>query len=158
MSSISRQELFANFELLGRQMGTATVLFHEAVGEAVGLSPIELRAIELIERLGPLTAGELASQTSLTTGAITNLLDRLESRRLIKRLADPTDRRKVIIQVQHNKTLNKINSLYDSLCQAWQRLYTSYSLAELERFSDFMERAITMMQEETGKVTKNTRS
>jgi DNA-binding MarR family transcriptional regulator len=52
-------------------------------------------------RSGPpheLTAGELVRQTMVTTGAITNRIDRLEQRGLVAR-AGTADRRKVIVRL-----------------------------------------------------------
>jgi len=45
-----------------------------------------------------LTAGELVRQTMVTTGAITNRIDRLEQRGLVER-ASADDRRKVIVRL-----------------------------------------------------------
>lgn len=45
-----------------------------------------------------LTAGELVRQTMVTTGAITNRIDRLEARGLVER-AGAADRRKVIVRL-----------------------------------------------------------
>jgi DNA-binding MarR family transcriptional regulator len=45
-----------------------------------------------------LTAGELVRQTMVTTGAITNRIDRLEQRGLVER-ASASDRRKVIVRL-----------------------------------------------------------
>ena len=45
-----------------------------------------------------LTAGELVRQTMVTTGAITNRIDRLEQRGLVER-AGAQDRRKVIVRL-----------------------------------------------------------
>jgi DNA-binding MarR family transcriptional regulator len=45
-----------------------------------------------------LTAGDLVRQTMVTTGAITNRIDRLEARGLVER-ASATDRRKVIVRL-----------------------------------------------------------
>jgi DNA-binding MarR family transcriptional regulator len=44
-----------------------------------------------------LTAGALVRQTMVTTGAITNRIDRLEERGLVERDRTSTDRRKVIV-------------------------------------------------------------
>jgi DNA-binding MarR family transcriptional regulator len=45
-----------------------------------------------------LTAGELVRQTMVTTGAITNRIDRLEARGFVERASAP-DRRKVIVRL-----------------------------------------------------------
>jgi DNA-binding MarR family transcriptional regulator len=52
-------------------------------------------------RVGPpheLTAGALVRQTMVTTGAITNRIDRLEGRGLVER-ASTSDRRKVLVRL-----------------------------------------------------------
>jgi DNA-binding MarR family transcriptional regulator len=54
-----------------------------------------------LRRGGPpyqLTAGELLQQSMVTTGAITNRIDRLEQRGLVQRVAGE-DRRKVIVRL-----------------------------------------------------------
>lgn len=43
--------------------------------------------------------GKLAKWSNLTTGAMTNRLDRLESEGLVRRLPDPADRRGVIVEL-----------------------------------------------------------
>jgi DNA-binding MarR family transcriptional regulator len=48
-----------------------------------------------------LSAGELTRQTMVTTGAITNRIDRLENRELVVRVSS-TDRRKVIVRLTSN--------------------------------------------------------
>lgn len=46
-----------------------------------------------------LTAGELVRQTMVTTGAMTNRIDRLEASGYVKRIADPNDRRVVLVRL-----------------------------------------------------------
>jgi DNA-binding MarR family transcriptional regulator len=46
-----------------------------------------------------LTAGELVRRTMVTTGAITNRVDRLAERGLVERIGTPDDRRKVIVRL-----------------------------------------------------------
>ena len=46
-----------------------------------------------------LTAGELVKQTMVTTGALTNRIDRLQERHLVERMPSPTDRRSVIVRL-----------------------------------------------------------
>ncbi len=47
---------------------------------------------------GSLTAGELATEVSLSQGTVTDILNRLEQRGLITRLRDTQDRRRVRVQ------------------------------------------------------------
>ena len=46
-----------------------------------------------------LTATELAAAGRLTSGAMTNRIDRLENEELVRRVADPQDRRRVLVQL-----------------------------------------------------------
>jgi DNA-binding MarR family transcriptional regulator len=46
-----------------------------------------------------LAAGELVDQTMVTTGAMTNRIDRLEERGLVERDTSPNDRRKVVVRL-----------------------------------------------------------
>ena len=46
----------------------------------------------------PLSPSDLASTLMIATGAMTNVLDRLEERGLVGRARNPTDRRSVIVQ------------------------------------------------------------
>ena len=48
-----------------------------AVAERVGLSQADMLAMDVISTAGPVTAGQLARELHLTTGAITGLIDRL---------------------------------------------------------------------------------
>jgi DNA-binding MarR family transcriptional regulator len=46
----------------------------------------------------PRSPGDLASTLMVTTGAMTNVLDRLEQAALIRRVRNPSDRRSVIVE------------------------------------------------------------
>ena len=58
--------------LLGRDFIAAVVVFHELVGRALGLSATDRKCLDLLSR-GPVTAGEIAAFTGLTTGAVTGI-------------------------------------------------------------------------------------
>ncbi|MGH2460296.1 MAG: MarR family winged helix-turn-helix transcriptional regulator, partial [Chloroflexota bacterium] len=86
MSSNPRNE---TGNLLGRELSTAVVLFHEAIAERLGMSATEWKCLDVLGRAGPITARELAEQTGLTTGAITGLVDRLERAGYVRRVPNP---------------------------------------------------------------------
>ncbi|WP_276482696.1 MarR family winged helix-turn-helix transcriptional regulator [Paraflavitalea pollutisoli] len=82
---------------VSRQFANTTTLLHETIARQAGLSPTDLKYLELIIQKGQMTAGELAHLTGLTTGAITGLIDRLQKKKLVKRQYAKDDRRKVFI-------------------------------------------------------------
>jgi DNA-binding MarR family transcriptional regulator len=67
-----------------------------------GLTFEEWDVLGSLRRAGPpfrRSAGELAKRSELSSGAMTNRLDRLEKTGLVKRLADPDDRRGVLVEL-----------------------------------------------------------
>lgn len=57
-----------------REHSDATVLFHATIAGLLGLSPTDYRVMGLVERLGPLSAGEIARHSGLATASVTNLI------------------------------------------------------------------------------------
>ena len=67
-----------------------------------GMSYEEWEVLGALRRAGPpfrRSAGELAQISDLSSGAMTNRLDRLETAGLVKRLPDPNDRRGVLVEL-----------------------------------------------------------
>ena len=96
---VTDEELF-RFAELGRQGSTFTVLRHARIAERMGLSGTDHKTFDLvIQSGGPLTAGRIAELTGLSTGAVTGVIDRLEKVDLVRRVRDPEDRRKVLVEV-----------------------------------------------------------
>ena len=81
---------------LGELRRTADRL-DEAVAAQHGLNRTDLRCIGILYRRGRVTAGELAEESGLTPGAITTVLDRMERNGYANRVADPSDRRRVLV-------------------------------------------------------------
>jgi len=66
-----------------------------------GLEPWEFDVLAALRRVGPpyqLTAGALLTATLVTSGTMTNRIDRLEAAALVRRLGDPADGR--VVQVR----------------------------------------------------------
>jgi len=67
-----------------------------------GLDSAEHKALSTLAQAGPpyrSTPGKLARRMDLSSGAMTNRLDRLEQAGLIRRLPDPDDRRGVVVEL-----------------------------------------------------------
>ncbi len=77
---------------VGKDFASAILMFHTALAERLGLNATDHKALDLIARHGPLTAGRLAETTGLTTGAVTGIVDRLERAGFAVRERDTVDR------------------------------------------------------------------
>jgi DNA-binding MarR family transcriptional regulator len=76
----------------------AGVVLHSGeVARRVGLGPSDSQFLGLLGMEGPLTPGQLAAMTGLTTGTVTGVLDRLERGGFVRRERDAVDRRKVLV-------------------------------------------------------------
>jgi DNA-binding MarR family transcriptional regulator len=67
-----------------------------------GLEIWEFDVLAALRRSGPpyeLSPGQLVSQTLVTSGTMTNRIDRLEARRLVARHPDPNDGRGVLVRL-----------------------------------------------------------
>ena len=136
---------------LGRELSAGTIMFHSAIAEKMGLSITEHKALDLLSRQGPLTAGQLAEVTGLTTGAITGMVDRLEKAGFVRRIPDPTDRRKIRVEAVLEK-YEAMAGLFASFGQAMNALLESYNDRELAIIHDFMMRLPEVMDKETKKL------
>ncbi|MDG4767874.1 MarR family transcriptional regulator [Solwaraspora sp. WMMD406] len=70
-----------------------------AIGERLGLHATDLACLAVLSSTPRPTAGDLAGQLGLTTGAVTRMVDRLAERGYVRRSADLTDRRRVLIEL-----------------------------------------------------------
>jgi len=146
-----REELIEEFMREISRNSTWTVMFHGAVAAKLGLNPTDLKCGGVLRETGPITAGELANLTGLTTGAITGVVDRLERTGFVQRTSDPNDRRRVIIEPLEEAGQNEeAMRLFGPLAEATvSKLLTHYSGEEMEIILDFVRRSGAMMKEQT---------
>ena len=72
---------------------------HDAtISAAKGIGRSDWACLKLLVQTGVQSPGALQRALGLTSGSVTALLDRLERRSLITRLADPSDRRALRIE------------------------------------------------------------
>src|SRR5688500_16167488 len=82
------------FSLLGAAEAVQTRI--ESSLSPLGLSLAKLNVLGILVRSnGPLTLGELAQRLACVRSNVTQLVDRLESDGLVRREADPEDRRSI---------------------------------------------------------------
>ena len=91
---VSPLEVLSRVTRLARHLDIA----RKAAFSDVGLEIWEFDVLAALRRAGDpyaLSPGQLGSQTMVTSGTITNRVDRLEERGLVRRERDPNDRRGV---------------------------------------------------------------
>ncbi len=149
-ASSKRQELTRQLDWALRDLSTSTVLAATTIAQQVGLGPNDLKCAELLVRRGPLTAGQLAEATGLTSGAITGIVDRLEKAGWARRDADLRDRRRVVIHPGPQDT-EAVAGLYDSHMQALDQLLSNYTDEQLALILTFVHRLTEINYAEAGK-------
>jgi DNA-binding MarR family transcriptional regulator len=135
-----------------RHFSTAAIMFHQAIADRLGLNVTDHKCAGILSTSGPITAGDLAERTGLTTGAITGVIDRLEKAGFARRAKDPKDRRRVIIEPFPEQIQRQIAPLFESMARAATELCERYSTQELAIIHDFTIRAQEMTYEETRKL------
>lgn len=146
-----RRALYGQLQILGEVASGETALFHQVAAARYGLGITDMKALGALLQEGPMTAGQIAKRLSLTTGAVTNVIDRLERQDFVRRMPDAKDRRKVIVAVNHEKLASGAN-VYLSIGGAFQRLHETYSTEQLEFLVRFYEASIELTKQEIAKL------
>jgi DNA-binding MarR family transcriptional regulator len=94
-----RAELTAALDLEGRRTGSVGTLHARAIANRSGVHQTDFEALDVLDWTGPISAGELAKRVGVTSGAITGVVDRLERDGWVRRVRDPADRRRVIVEM-----------------------------------------------------------
>jgi DNA-binding MarR family transcriptional regulator len=138
--------------LLGRDFIAAVVVFHDLVGRCLGVSATDRKCLDLLSR-GPVTAGELARFTGLTTGAVTGIIDRLVKAGYAERISDPEDRRRVLVSRKPNSRLDKIlPGIFGPLRDDMTRVTAVYTRQQLAVIADFLARTREVLLANTARV------
>ncbi|WP_035848680.1 MarR family winged helix-turn-helix transcriptional regulator [Cryptosporangium arvum] len=149
--STEREALVRELDNGGRALATAAVLFHAAVAALSGLTASDQRALDLIERFGPLTAGELAERSGLAPASVTGLLARLERRGLARRVPNPNDRRSVLVELVY-EGMTVMGPHFLELGRQLHQLYESFDDAELASIARFLREAARIQQDAAARV------
>lgn len=130
---------------MDRLIATSLVAQH-AVAQRLGLNVTDLTCMGHVLGAGsePMTAGELAVRADITTGAITGVVNRLESAGFVSRRADPADRRRVRVVARETAAL-RIHEVYEPFYARLGDLFADYSPDETAVLGDWLTRAGGLM-------------
>ena len=149
-----RRDLLARLETAGRASSAATVMFHSTLAAIRGLSATEEKAIDLLQRDGPLSAGELAKRAGLAPASVTALIDRLEAKGYARRVPHPSDRRSVLVEIDDERVLAALGPLFADWFASLDELFAGYSDDQLEVILDFLTEAARRQQAATAKLSE----
>lgn len=134
----SRIELLMALGDASRRNQAATDYFDETIGAFLGTNRTDGRCLDIIERHGKVSAGQLANESNLTTGAVTAVIDRLERVGYVQRLRDPIDRRKIWVECTPaiRTIIADIFGYYDVIGEA---MTSRFSIEQLRTILEFLE-------------------
>lgn len=134
------EELIQEFRVSGNQDDA----FDSLAAKELGISETDLLCLNIVENSGGLSAGELAAQSGLTAGAITGVIDRLEKVGYARRVLNPTDRRRVRVEVTP--------AFYRSTELIWGPVATDWHATLTRRFTSEELELITSFLRTTNEV------
>jgi DNA-binding MarR family transcriptional regulator len=140
------------FETLGllRRNQVLTQMLDEAAAEYLGINTTDARAVDVIDQHGRIAAGDLARELRLSTGAVTTLVDRLERAGYARRLDDPDDRRRVLIEL--TPVVHKLSAqIYGSPADATS-FADGFTDKELEVLHRFEQQSQTWLEERLARI------
>jgi DNA-binding MarR family transcriptional regulator len=138
MAGRSKQHLIDELIREFRVSCNQDAAFDSLAAECLGVTETDLRCLNIIENAGGLSAGDLAAQSGLTGGAITGVIDRLEKVGYARRVVDPSDRRRVRVEVTP-AFYRSADRIWGPVAAEWNAtLSKRFTTEELERIADFL--------------------
>jgi DNA-binding MarR family transcriptional regulator len=132
---------------LARRNSTATVLFHHAVAERLGLGPTDHKCLDLILEHQTVTGRDLSAMTGLTSGAVTGVVNRLERAGYIRRAPDPEDGRRQLLRPVPER-IGEAEGLFTGLAASAARVLDGFDADQLEAIATFLARSTDFAREQ----------
>jgi len=107
------------------------------------LDPWEFDVLSALRRAGEswypyqLAPGALGTQTRVTSGTMTNRIDRLEERHLVERLPAPGDRRGVLVRLT-DAGARRVDAAMGDLLDLERALLTDLPVSDREELADLL--------------------
>jgi DNA-binding MarR family transcriptional regulator len=138
MSASPKRQLITGLIAAFRASGNQDSAFENLAAERLGVNRTDLHCLNAIENAAGLTAGELAAEVGLTSGAVTGVIDRLERAGFARRVPDPADRRRVKVEVTP-EFYARAKRIWGPLAAEWEATLASrFTAAELTQITEFL--------------------
>lgn len=147
----TKPELIASFAHHARAHHASAEAFADAAVDALGVNRTDHRCLEIIERKGPISAGQLAAAAGLSAKTITTAIDRLERAGYARRVADSHDRRRVLVVITDDGH-RRGEAVYAPLVQASRQMLGRYSRADLEVIVDYLDHSRRLFEAQAARL------
>jgi DNA-binding MarR family transcriptional regulator len=134
-----------------RRDASQTTLFSNAVAERLGLAGTDVECLDVLMLEGRLTVGRLAELTGLTTGSATRMVDRLEQAGFVRRVSDPVDRRRVLVEPVSGLDA-KLGAIHDPIRRAQMDVIERFDDEQLRLLVDFLGSMGEVLRSETARM------
>jgi DNA-binding MarR family transcriptional regulator len=150
MSSDDREALMMEIGTESSAWQEDVQRFDAAAAAKLRVNTTDLRCAYLLMR-HPLTAKELAKATGLTPGAVTTVLDRLETAKLARRRHDEKDRRRLLMELT-TVGRKRIDEIWGPLVSDGMAMMRTYSSKDLERIRTFLKKVRAIQLEHIARI------
>jgi DNA-binding MarR family transcriptional regulator len=138
MSRETRASLLGRLGIEVRMHQNAQDIFDDVACEWLGINRTDSRCLDIIDLNGRISAGQLARESGLSTGAITTVLDRLERAGYVRRVRDVEDRRRVLVELT-DELRERAAVVWGPIAAEAAEAFDRYSEAELELIVEFLQ-------------------
>lgn len=150
-----RTALLAELDRQARRTGSVGAMHSKAIADAAGIHSTDFECLDLLDWTGPVTAGELARRLGVTSGAITGVIDRLERAGWVRRTSDPTDRRRVVVELvptPPTRDQQQMVERFGQLAAEMDEINAAFSDDELATILDWLRRANDAVERNTDRL------
>jgi DNA-binding MarR family transcriptional regulator len=133
-------EIFSRLSRLSRHLDLA----RRDAFSGSGIESWEFDVLAALRRAGApyeLSPGRLLRETLVTSGTMTNRVDRLASRGLVERLPDPADRRGVLVRLTPDGKAT-VDSAFEALLAAEREFLDGLSDDQQSQLTDLLRRLL----------------
>ncbi|OPC81026.1 MarR family transcriptional regulator [Embleya scabrispora] len=134
----SREDLASRVITALPEWITQLIQINGLIADRMGVVATDFHCLHALHQDGPATSSVLARRVGLTPGAASRMIDRLTEAGCVKRVPDPNDRRRVVIEPTM-EGLDRITAYYAGLTARTRDDLTPFDDDQLRTLLRFVE-------------------
>jgi len=150
-ATTTREEILRGLITSIHKETRAATLFVHTVSEITGIHSTDIKCLDFLSEVRCASAGDLAKITGLTTGAITAVIDRLESAGFVRRETNASDRRKINIHLVAGNP-HSLGLVRDLFANQIPNLLSTYNTKELALITEWNTKLASVFHAEIARL------